>query len=96
MKVQTQLHVGACVGETFQGTVIQITGNGYYAAVRGADGQKRFVNKAYTSFYPNDQPLYVGEAVMFNLHPAGYPNAGKISCIAPAMEPGFNPTDANS
>ena len=90
MKVRTDVSAGGCLLPSYNGTVIQVQGNGYYAAVRGQDGSKRYVNKAYTTFYPNDQPLTLGEPVMFNLHPDGFPNAGKISCISPAIAPEAN------
>ncbi|MFM8319517.1 MAG: hypothetical protein ACKOC5_01280 [Chloroflexota bacterium] len=84
MNVRTHLIAGVCIGDTHQGIVVEVQGNGYYAAVRGDDGNKRFVNAAYTTFYPNNQPLYYGERVMYNLIPSGYASAGKVACIAPA------------
>jgi hypothetical protein len=71
--------------ETHQGVVIESQGNGYYAAIRGDDGSKRFVNAAYTSFYPNNQPLYYGEPVEYTLIPPGYFSAGKVACVAPVQ-----------
>lgn len=83
MKIRTHLHAGLCNMDTHQGTVIEVQGNGYYAAIRGADGSKRFVNPAYTSFFPINQPLYYGEQVEYTLIPSGYNSAGKVACVAP-------------
>jgi hypothetical protein len=64
--------------------VIDVQGTGYYAAIRGDDGSKRFVNIAYTTFLPNNQPLYYGEPVEYSLIPQGYASAGKVACVVPA------------
>lgn len=86
MKLRTSLAAGSyCSGQTYTGYVEKAEwNNGYYTAVRSDDGTKRFTNPAYTTFYPNNRPLQVGERVMFTLIPEGYYSAGKISCISPA------------
>ncbi len=83
MNIKTNLRAGQCYGNWQYGVVDKVEGNGYYAAVREANGNKRFVNYSYTEFYPNNQALWLGEEVYFTLHPQGWANAGKISCIQP-------------
>ena len=85
MRARTQLRAGQCTGPSENGVVIKAQGNGYYASIRGQDGQQHFVNYSYTQFEPNNQPLVWGEQVLYSLYPPGYPNAGKVSCVSTAQ-----------
>ncbi len=83
MKIKTNLYTGACYGNWVNGIVDHVEGNGFYAAVRTENDDLRYVNYAYTEFFPNSQALWNGELVSFTYIPQRWPNAGKIGCIQP-------------
>jgi hypothetical protein len=88
MNVRTQLHAGQCFGDIQNGTIIDDSqGSGYYGAVRGDSGSKYYINAAYTTFMPDNQPIYYGERVEFSIIPPGYYQAGKVACVAPETAP---------
>lgn len=89
MRLRTSMRAGSnCSGQSYNGMVEKAEWtSGYYAEVRSEDGSKRYTNPTYTTFYPENRPVQVGEQVMFTLIPEGYASAGKISCIAPTASP---------
>lgn len=82
MKIKSQISAGECTGTWYPGVVDRVQGNGYYAAVRGSEGNLHYVNYSYTDFYPSNQRLWQGEQVDYTLYPKGWPNEGKISCVS--------------
>lgn len=84
MRTRTSLCAGVCTGDSRYGVVETVEGNGYYASVRDQDGTLRFVNYTYTDFYPDNQPLFVGENIYFSVYPPGWQYAGRISCVHPS------------
>jgi hypothetical protein len=81
MKIKTHIRSGECLWNWVNGTVEQVQGNGYYAAVRGPDNALHYVNYSYTDFLPINQALWKGEQVNYMLYPSNWPNPGKVACI---------------
>lgn len=84
MKIKTEIKAGQCPTNWYYGTVEKTSGGGFYGAIRQDNGQLRYFNNGYTSFYPQGQGLWEGERVAFAPNPEPGARYGKVFCVTPA------------